>query len=357
MHLARNWLWPTWWMLVPLLVAVDRCVPDARAALVRPAAHVDDAGPTRAGAGADGDAPAPRDSRCSSPRWSRSRSSGVAAIRARRRRTSPRRTSSWRVRTGSRPYATAAVEQRLAASGTRTRSRRPRRRPPPSPPTPAVLRLLGFTIDDLCAPFPRTGDRSQRREQRMLERRRKLALYYLNLLVPAEPDPLNRREFALLPSRHDRDGSAAPLGSHPDLRRRSKTGPSTARSKACTRASIAWSRSTTSSTSAPTASSRVDDADVTALEAVLDATNELQAELRPVATYLYAVVSTDSRDDVAAARHVELQTRAAPLAALGEATRVRGSRRSTSTRSSRAARRPASTRSRCARRPRAPSCR
>ena len=21
-HLARNWLWPTWWMLVPLLVAV-----------------------------------------------------------------------------------------------------------------------------------------------------------------------------------------------------------------------------------------------------------------------------------------------------------------------------------------------
>ena len=62
----------------------------------------------------------------------------------------------------------------------------------------------------------------------------------------------------------------------------------------------------------------VDAADVTALESVLDATNELQAELRPIATYLYALVSTDSRDDVAASRHVELQTRAAPLAALGK---------------------------------------
>ena len=59
-------------------------------------------------------------------------------------------------------------------------------------------------------------------------------------------------------------------------------------------------------------------ADVAALEAVLEATNELQAELRPVATYLYAVVSTDSRDDVAAARHVELQTRAAPIAPLAK---------------------------------------
>ena len=62
----------------------------------------------------------------------------------------------------------------------------------------------------------------------------------------------------------------------------------------------------------------VDDADVAALEAVLEATNELQAELRPVATYLYALISTASRDDLAAARHVELQTRAAPLAPLGK---------------------------------------
>jgi pepF/M3 family oligoendopeptidase len=62
----------------------------------------------------------------------------------------------------------------------------------------------------------------------------------------------------------------------------------------------------------------VDDADVAALESVLEATNELQAELRPIATYLYALVSTDSRNDVAAARHVELQTRAAPLAPLGK---------------------------------------
>jgi oligoendopeptidase F len=67
-----------------------------------------------------------------------------------------------------------------------------------------------------------------------------------------------------------------------------------------------------------TAARAVTDADVTALEAVLDATNELQAELRPVATYLYALVSTNSRDDLAASRHAELQTRAAPLAPLGK---------------------------------------
>ena len=62
----------------------------------------------------------------------------------------------------------------------------------------------------------------------------------------------------------------------------------------------------------------VTDADVDALEAVLHATNELQAELRPVSTYLYAVISTDSRNDLAAARYVELQTRGAPLAPLGK---------------------------------------
>jgi oligoendopeptidase F len=62
----------------------------------------------------------------------------------------------------------------------------------------------------------------------------------------------------------------------------------------------------------------IDPADVAALEAVLAATNELQSELRPIATYLYALVSTDSRNDLAASRHVELQTRAAPLAPLGK---------------------------------------
>jgi oligoendopeptidase F len=58
------------------------------------------------------------------------------------------------------------------------------------------------------------------------------------------------------------------------------------------------------------------DADVAAVESVLQATNDLQLELRPISTYLYALISTDSRNDRAAARHVELQTRGAPLAAL-----------------------------------------
>ena len=60
------------------------------------------------------------------------------------------------------------------------------------------------------------------------------------------------------------------------------------------------------------------DADVAGLEAVLDATNELQAELRRLTAYLYALTTTDSRDDRAAARQVELQTRAAPLAPLAK---------------------------------------
>jgi oligoendopeptidase F len=58
--------------------------------------------------------------------------------------------------------------------------------------------------------------------------------------------------------------------------------------------------------------------DVAAVNAVLASTNHLQAELRPVATYLYALVTTDSRNDQAMARYVELQTRAAPLAPLGK---------------------------------------
>ena len=62
----------------------------------------------------------------------------------------------------------------------------------------------------------------------------------------------------------------------------------------------------------------VTEADVAAVNAVLASTNHLQAELRPVATYLYALVTTDSRNDQAMARYVELQTRAAPLAPLGK---------------------------------------
>jgi len=62
----------------------------------------------------------------------------------------------------------------------------------------------------------------------------------------------------------------------------------------------------------------VTDGDVTNFEAVLDATNELQGELRPIVTFLYAHVTTDSRDDLAASRHAELQTRAAPLAPLAK---------------------------------------
>jgi pepF/M3 family oligoendopeptidase len=67
-----------------------------------------------------------------------------------------------------------------------------------------------------------------------------------------------------------------------------------------------------------TAPRAVTDADVRSLESILDATNELQSELRPVSTFLYALISTDSRNDLAASRHVELQTRGAPLAPLAK---------------------------------------
>jgi pepF/M3 family oligoendopeptidase len=58
--------------------------------------------------------------------------------------------------------------------------------------------------------------------------------------------------------------------------------------------------------------------DIAAIEAVLDATNELQSELRRLSSYLYALTTTDSRDDRAAAFQVELQTRTAPLAPLSK---------------------------------------
>ena len=60
------------------------------------------------------------------------------------------------------------------------------------------------------------------------------------------------------------------------------------------------------------------DTDIAALEAVLDATNDLQVELRRLTAYLYALTTTDSRDDRAAARQVELQTRTAPLGPLAK---------------------------------------
>jgi pepF/M3 family oligoendopeptidase len=60
------------------------------------------------------------------------------------------------------------------------------------------------------------------------------------------------------------------------------------------------------------------DADVAALDAVLAATNDVQTEFRIVNAYLYALVTTDSRNDEAAARSVELQTRSAALGPLGK---------------------------------------
>ena len=60
------------------------------------------------------------------------------------------------------------------------------------------------------------------------------------------------------------------------------------------------------------------DADVAGLEAVVDATNALQVELKRISAYLYALTTTDSSDDRAAALQVELQTRAAPLTPLAK---------------------------------------
>jgi pepF/M3 family oligoendopeptidase len=60
------------------------------------------------------------------------------------------------------------------------------------------------------------------------------------------------------------------------------------------------------------------EADVAALDEVLHATNSVQAELRPVTAYLHGLVTTDSRDERAAALVVELQTRTAALGPLGK---------------------------------------
>ena len=93
-----------------------------------------------------------------------------------------------------------------------------------------------------------------------------------------------------------------------------------------------------------------------ALEAVLAETNDVQSQMRIVSTYLYALVTTDSRDDQAAANMVELQTRSAALGPLMKrlgawlaALDVDGVHRAQQ-------RSPPSTRSRSGRRPKAPSC-
>ncbi|MGH8977422.1 MAG: M3 family oligoendopeptidase, partial [Acidimicrobiia bacterium] len=65
-----------------------------------------------------------------------------------------------------------------------------------------------------------------------------------------------------------------------------------------------------------TAPRPVTDADVAALDDVLRELNDVQARMRIVSTYLYALTTTDSRDDAAAANMVELQTRSAALGPL-----------------------------------------
>ena len=59
-------------------------------------------------------------------------------------------------------------------------------------------------------------------------------------------------------------------------------------------------------------------ADITALEEILTATNAMHEELRPVNVYLHGLVTTDSRNERAAALAVELQTRTAALGPLGK---------------------------------------
>ncbi len=59
-------------------------------------------------------------------------------------------------------------------------------------------------------------------------------------------------------------------------------------------------------------------ADITALDEILAATNAMHKELRPVNAYLHGLVTTDSRNERAAALAVELQTRTAALGPLGK---------------------------------------
>src|SRR4051812_19564585 len=60
----------------------------------------------------------------------------------------------------------------------------------------------------------------------------------------------------------------------------------------------------------------LDAAAIGAFEAVIAATNDLQDELRLVNAYLYGFVTTDARDDKAAALQSQLQAQSAPLRTL-----------------------------------------
>src|SRR5215468_7000714 len=60
----------------------------------------------------------------------------------------------------------------------------------------------------------------------------------------------------------------------------------------------------------------VTDDDIATLESILGEVNALQTKMRVVSTFLYALTTTDSRDDAAAASMVELQTRSAALGPL-----------------------------------------
>ena len=84
---------------------------------------------------------------------------------------------------------------------------------------------------------------------------------------------------------------------------RSTIGRSPPRSRASSPTSIASARSTTSLDIREIEPREPTDADVAALEEVLTATNAMHEELRPVSTYLYGLVTTDSRNERGRRRH------------------------------------------------------
>ena len=60
----------------------------------------------------------------------------------------------------------------------------------------------------------------------------------------------------------------------------------------------------------------LDEETITAFEEVISETNELQDHLRLVNAYLYGFITTDARDDQAAALNSQLQAQVAPLRTL-----------------------------------------
>ena len=111
----------------------------------------------------------------------------------------------------------------------------------------------------------------------------------------------------------------------------STTARSTSRSKACTRVIDRLVALYDELDIRDTAPRAITDADVGALESVLHATNELQAELRPVSTYLYALITTDSRNDRACVAPRRAPDRGARRWHRWRSGSVRGSRRSVPT--------------------------